>query len=349
MNGTPRDGQRGRGGDHRDDVGLVLAVVGEDLRDHEDLVVEAFREQRADRAVDQAAGQRFLFGRAALALEEAARDAPGGREFFLVVDGQREEVLARLDRLGGGDRAEHDGFAEGREHRAVGLTGNAARFELEGLSAPLDFDSFRIEHFFSFIPRGRMPAGDSSGRRAGPRAVRGLDLPLRPSAELRMAPICEAAPRGRRLRLLAKTELRDEIGVALRILAAEVIEQRAALVDHHQQAAARMVVLGVGLEMLGQRLDAAGQDRDLDFGRTRCRPWRGACSLITSCLRSAVIDIVSLLFVSKVEPPDDLQAVGRGFDQRHRSSRPASPGKAPALRGTRQASAHDGAAGPVRG
>src|SRR4029077_19909375 len=45
-----------------------------------------------------------------------------------------------------------------------------------------------------------------------------------------------------------------------------------------------------------------------------------ACSLITSCLRSAVIDIVSLLFVSKVEAPDDLEAVGRGFDQRDRSS-----------------------------
>jgi hypothetical protein len=29
-----------------------------------------------------------------------------------------------------------------------------------------------------------------------------------------------------------------------------------------------MVVLGVAFEMLGQRLDAAGQDRDLDFRRT---------------------------------------------------------------------------------
>ena len=117
---------------------------------HEDFVVEAFGEQRADRAIDQAAGQRFLFGRAALALEEAARDAPGGREFFLVVDGQREEVLSRLDGLGGGHRAEDDGFAKGREDRAVGLAGNAARFELQGLSAELDFYSFDIEHFISF-------------------------------------------------------------------------------------------------------------------------------------------------------------------------------------------------------
>src|SRR4030095_14529698 len=101
--------------------------------DHEDLVVKALREQRPHRAVDEARRQRFLFGRSALALEEAAGDAPRGREFFLVVDGQRGEVLPRLDRLGGRDRTENYRFAEGREHRAVGLAGNAARFELEGL------------------------------------------------------------------------------------------------------------------------------------------------------------------------------------------------------------------------
>src|SRR6266404_3339410 len=40
-----------------------------------------------------------------------------------------------------------------------------------------------------------------------------------------------------------------------------------------------------------------------------------ACSLISASLRSVVIDIGSLLFFSKVEPPDDLQAVGRGFHE----------------------------------
>src|SRR4051794_12057661 len=49
-------------------------------------------------------------------------------------------------------------------------------------------------------------------------------------------------------------------------------------------------------------------------------PFFWPCSLISASLRSAVIDIVSLLFFLKVEPPDDLQAVGRCFDQRDRSS-----------------------------
>src|SRR3954447_12084199 len=41
-----------------------------------------------------------------------------------------------------------------------------------------------------------------------------------------------------------------------------------------------------------------------------------ACSLMTSFLRSAVIDIVALLFL-KVEPPDNPKAVGRDFHQCH--------------------------------
>src|SRR6478672_10910438 len=76
-------------------------------------------------------------------------------------------------------------------------------------------------------------------------------------------------PETGRLGLFPKAELGDQAGVALLVLAAEVIEQRTALVDHHQKAAARMVVLRMGFEMLGQVVDAFGQDRDLDLGRTR--------------------------------------------------------------------------------
>nr|GFD56257.1 hypothetical protein [Tanacetum cinerariifolium] len=90
-------------------------------------VVEAFGEQRADRAIDQAADQRLTLGRATLALEEAAGNAAAGGELLLVVDGQREEVLAFLDVLGGGDRAEHHGLAERRDYRAIGLAGDLAR------------------------------------------------------------------------------------------------------------------------------------------------------------------------------------------------------------------------------
>ncbi len=109
-----------------------------------------------------------------------------------------------------------------------------------------------------------------------------------------------------------------------------------------------MIVLRVGLEMLGQVVDALGQDRDLDLGRTRIALGAGACSLMISCLRSAVIDIVSLLFVSQVEAADDPEAVGRGFHERDRSFLQHRKVEAPALRGTRTASAPDGAHRPGR-
>ena len=160
-----RQRQSSRSCDHRQNIRLVLAVIAKNLSNNENLVIESFREQRPNWAVDEAAGQRFLFGRAALTLEEAARDSAGSGEFFLVVDGQWEEILSRLDRLGGGNCAQHHGFAEGREHRTVGLAGNSARFELEGFSAPLDFNCLRIEHVFSFTPRAGCRR-DSSGRRS---------------------------------------------------------------------------------------------------------------------------------------------------------------------------------------
>ena len=144
------NGQRSRRCDHRDDIGLGLAVIRQNLCDHVDFVVETFGEQRANRTVDQAAGQRFLFGRAALTLEEAAGNAACGREFFLVVDGQREEILAFLHTLGGGHGAQHHGFAIGCQHGAIGLTGNAAGFEGEGFAAPFHRYGFCVEHVFSF-------------------------------------------------------------------------------------------------------------------------------------------------------------------------------------------------------
>ena len=89
-----------------------------------------------------------------------------------------------------------------------------------------------------------------------------------------------------------------------------------------------MIVLRVGLEMLGQRLDSAGQDCDLDFGRAGV-VLPAAMVLDHFVFVSAVIDIGSLLFLSKVEPAHDLEAVGRCLDQRDRRfavHRQSSPG-----------------------
>ena len=69
-----------------DHVGVVLLVEGEHRGDHLRLAQEALREERPDRAIDQARGEHFLLGLAAFALEEAARDLAGGEGLLLVVD-----------------------------------------------------------------------------------------------------------------------------------------------------------------------------------------------------------------------------------------------------------------------
>src|SRR6185369_7547088 len=120
------------------------------------------------------------------------------------------------------------------------------------------------------------------------------------------------------LPLLAKAELRNEIGVARLVLAPEIIQQGAALVDQHQDAAARVIVLRVALEMLGEVIDALGEDRDLDLGRTGVALGLGMFLdqrfLALGCNRHRVTPVLL-----KVEPPDDPKAVGRCFDQRDRN------------------------------
>ena len=66
-------------------------------------------------------------------------------------------------------------------------------------------------------------------------------------------------------RLAAETELLDELLVARFVLALEVVEKVAAVGDLAEEAVTAGVVLLVGLEVFGQRLDLAGENRDLHF------------------------------------------------------------------------------------
>src|SRR4030095_13140399 len=59
----------------------------------------------------------------------------------------------------------------------------------------------------------------------------------------------------------------DELLVALEIRPAEVVEEPAALADHHQKATPRGVVVRVHLEVVVQVQDAAREQRDLNVRR----------------------------------------------------------------------------------
>ena len=128
--------------------------------DHLRLVAPAVGEQRTDRAVDQARDQRFLLGRTAFALEIAARNAARGVEFFLVVDGERQEIDALARLLGGDDGRQNFGFSVSGDDGAVGLAGYLAGLEDERAPAPIQLNAVDVEHFgFLSIgyPEGRKP------------------------------------------------------------------------------------------------------------------------------------------------------------------------------------------------
>ena len=69
--------------------------------------------------------------------------------------------------------------------------------------------------------------------------------------------------------LLTQTEAADQALVAVAIRLGQIVEELVALADHLEQTAARRVVVAVSLEVLRQLDDAAGEERDLHFGRAR--------------------------------------------------------------------------------
>ena len=163
--GRAGDRQRGRGRDHRYDVGIVFHVVREHGDGHLRVAAPAVGEQRTDRAVDQARGERVLFGRTAFALEVAARDAAGRVVFFGVVDGQRKEIDAFLGLLGRHHGGEHGGLAVGGEHGAVSLARHSAGLEGELAPAPIELNTMHIEHchflsWFSASPESHEQDGE---------------------------------------------------------------------------------------------------------------------------------------------------------------------------------------------
>ena len=144
--GHAGDGERGRGRDHRQDVGIVLEIVGERGHDDQRLVAIALVEQRTDRTIDQARGEDFLLARTTFTLEEAAGNLARGEGLLLVVHGQREEIEAGLRLLLEHHRGQHRGAAIGREHRAVGLARHLSGLEHQLAAGPVDFLAEYFEH-----------------------------------------------------------------------------------------------------------------------------------------------------------------------------------------------------------
>ena len=141
------DRQRGARGDQRGDVGVDFGVQRHHVHDDLHFVEEAFGEQRAARAVDQARGQRLELARAAFTLEEAAGDLAGGVRLLDVVDRRAGRNpgpawLRAWPRRWPAPRCPRCQTSTG----AGGLAGDLAGFRVNGVFAPVERLRDLVEH-----------------------------------------------------------------------------------------------------------------------------------------------------------------------------------------------------------
>src|SRR5207237_1476183 len=144
---------------HRQHVGVVLPVVREHRRDDLRLAVEALREERADRAIDQARREDLLLRGPPLPLEEAARDLARRERLLLVVTGEREEIDAFARGRTRRGRDQHDRLAELDERRSARLLRHPPRLDRQGAAVKLDLYSLvaRSRHAVFSLRRRPQP------------------------------------------------------------------------------------------------------------------------------------------------------------------------------------------------
>ena len=97
---------------------------------------ETFREQRAQRAIDQPAHQCFRFTRSPLATEEVAGNLAGSITLLLVVDRQRKEITPDHRILVTHNSGKHLGITHADNYSAA-LTGDFAGFHRDRLVTEL--------------------------------------------------------------------------------------------------------------------------------------------------------------------------------------------------------------------
>ena len=149
----------------------------QDGSNHLDFIAEAFREKRADRAVNQARRQRFELRRPAFTLEETTRDLAGGEGLFLIVYRQWEEILTWLGGTRTNSGAEHNSVTQAGHYSTIGLTGDFAAFQNQGLVAPGDFLAEVIFEHRHPLGRWPMPARTTPSPPLGDSAAEGAWWP----------------------------------------------------------------------------------------------------------------------------------------------------------------------------
>ena len=142
------------------EFGILFGIGREHHGDDLGFVQEAFGEQRADRPIDQAAGENFLFRGTSLALDEAARNLAGGVSVLAIIDGEREESGSRLGLVGHTSGDQDHGVTGTNDNSAVRLFGHLTRLEGDLAAAQVYFN-YVMHSFLNLQPLPETSSGKS--------------------------------------------------------------------------------------------------------------------------------------------------------------------------------------------
>jgi hypothetical protein len=251
-------------------VVLGVGVERQDRDDDLDLVAQTLLEGRAQRPVDQAAGEDRVGGGATLATEERAGDLAGGIHALFDVHRQREEVELVFRVLAGrGGRKQHRVFVEVGDNCAAGLLGQAPGLKPDraGAEGAIVDGGFGELNFWTL--HGVTPFLSSQPCIVVVHALlKRFSCPALMRME-RLPPRSWRWPLHRMERLSAQTEALDQLTVASDVGGLQVTQHALASTDQQQQTAAAVVIVLVLTRVLGEIQDATGEHRDLNLGGTR--------------------------------------------------------------------------------
>lgn len=125
------DHEGGGGAVQGKNIRIVLAIGAKKDGDDLSVVKIAFRKEGAKGAIDHPAGEDLFFGRTTFPTEVTSGDAAYSGGFFLIFNGEREEVLAVFDFRGRDCSDDDDRFTHGDEGSAVGEFGEFACFDVK--------------------------------------------------------------------------------------------------------------------------------------------------------------------------------------------------------------------------
>ena len=144
--GDRQSGARADDGEH---AGVGFRISRQNHRDDLGFVEVAFREQGTHRAVDHAAGQNFLFGKSAFALDVPAGYLARRIRVLAIVAGEREESLVGLRLGSSAGRDEDNRVTHPYNDRSAGLLCDLTGFKRKLLAVKFDFKSMYVHRCYS--------------------------------------------------------------------------------------------------------------------------------------------------------------------------------------------------------